>query len=262
MAARLRPARIAIAPRGFARPKTSAITVSTAIFRPLHYAGAPFRRSEKWPTSLIKPNWSDTSPPGCVQVCRARPCTHRVAARALRSAVEESDLLASRWRAEAWLQVTGSLRQTRQSERWLCGGVGVREQPTLRFSLRCEAGCRLCFPGQNTRAVIFKAAPFCRVPLARDPRQTGPRRLPRDPPRRRPGSLRYNCVLCPIRLLHCHADCYSAPSRSCGQSVRQFAGILHANAAAPPELILGRVCNPEIPRPPRMLAPSIPRGLR
>ena len=81
----------AIWPRGFARPKTSAITVSTAIFRPLHYAGAPFRRSEKWPTSLVKPDWSDTSPPGYVRVCRARPCTHRVAARALRSAVEESD---------------------------------------------------------------------------------------------------------------------------------------------------------------------------
>ncbi len=88
----------AIWPRGFARPKTSAITVSTAIFRPLHYAGAPFRRSEKWPTSLVKPDWSDTSPSRCVRVCRARPCTHRVAARALRSAVEESDSLASRWR--------------------------------------------------------------------------------------------------------------------------------------------------------------------
>ena len=84
----------AIWPRGFARPKTSAITVSTAIFRPLHYAGAPFRRSENWPTSLVTPDWSDTSPSGCVRCCRARPCTHRVAARALRSAVEESDLLA------------------------------------------------------------------------------------------------------------------------------------------------------------------------
>ena len=154
--------------------------------------------------------------------------------------------LASRWRGEAWWQVTQSLRQTRQSERWLRGSVGMKE----------------CFPDRTQEQLSFKAAPFCRIPLARDPRQTGPRRLPRDPPRRRPGSLRYNCVLCPIRLLHCHADCYSAPSRSCGQSARQFAGILHANAAAPPELILGRVCNPEVPRPPRMLAPSIPRGLR
>ena len=88
----------AIAPRGFARCKTPALTVSTAIFRPLHFAGAPFRRSERWPTSLIKPNWSDTAPSGCVPVCRARPCTHRVAARALHSAVAESELLASRWR--------------------------------------------------------------------------------------------------------------------------------------------------------------------
>jgi hypothetical protein len=38
-------------------------------------------------------------------------------------------------------------RQTRHSERWLRGSVGMKDQPTLRFSLRCEAGCRLCFPG-------------------------------------------------------------------------------------------------------------------
>jgi hypothetical protein len=36
----------AIAPRGFARCKTPSLTVSTAIFRPLHFAGATFRRSE------------------------------------------------------------------------------------------------------------------------------------------------------------------------------------------------------------------------
>ena len=30
-------------------------------------------RSRNCPSSLIKPNWSDTSPSGCVRVCRARP---------------------------------------------------------------------------------------------------------------------------------------------------------------------------------------------
>ena len=66
-AARLRPA------------KTSAITVSTAIFRPLHFAGAPFRRSERWPTSLTNPNWSDTPPLGCMAVCRDFPFAHFIA---------------------------------------------------------------------------------------------------------------------------------------------------------------------------------------
>jgi hypothetical protein len=37
--------------------------------------------------------------------------------------------------------------------------VGMKDQPTLRFSLRSEAGRRLCFPSQPPRAVIFKAAP-------------------------------------------------------------------------------------------------------
>ena len=56
-------------------------------------------------------------------------------------------------------------------------------------------------------------------------------------PRQRDPSARNkrsdNVALCAITPLHCHADCYSAPSRSCGQSARQLAGIPHANAAAP-----------------------------
>ncbi len=86
---RLSPKTSAIAPRGFARCKTPALTVSTASFRSLRRL-----RSRIWPTSLTKPNWSDTSPSGCVPCVRPRPCTHRVAALALRSAVEESESLA------------------------------------------------------------------------------------------------------------------------------------------------------------------------
>ena len=106
MAARLRPAKTtaiardashgqdtAIAPRGFARCKTPALTVRSAIsapppFRKLHCSG------QKQPNSLVKPDWSDTTAAGCGQVCRARPCCHRVAAHALRSAVVESEYLA------------------------------------------------------------------------------------------------------------------------------------------------------------------------
>ena len=98
--------RPAIWPRDFVRPKTSAlrreappvaedvaVTVRSAIsapppFRKLHCSG------QKQPNSLVKPILSDTSPAGCGQVGRARPCCHRVAAHALRSAVVESDNLA------------------------------------------------------------------------------------------------------------------------------------------------------------------------
>src|SRR5665213_1062206 len=71
----------------------AAITVRSAIsapppFRKLHCSG------RKQPNSLVKPQWSDTTAAGCGQVCRARPCTHRVAAHALRSAVVESENLA------------------------------------------------------------------------------------------------------------------------------------------------------------------------
>jgi len=71
----------------------AAITVRSAIsapppFRKLHCSG------QKPPNSLVKPNWSDTTAAGYGQVCRARPCCHRVAAHALRSAVVESENLA------------------------------------------------------------------------------------------------------------------------------------------------------------------------
>ena len=94
MAARLRPAKKS-ALRREAPPvaEVGAISVRSAIsapppFRKLHCSG------QKPPNSLVKPNWSDTTAAGCGQVCRARPCCHRVAAHALRSAVVESDKLA------------------------------------------------------------------------------------------------------------------------------------------------------------------------
>jgi hypothetical protein len=87
----------AIAPRGFARCKTSAITVSTAIFRPLHSAGAPFRRSERWPTSLTNPNWSDTPLLGCMAVCRDFPFTLSSHSLPFRSTTGESE----RWGAHS-----------------------------------------------------------------------------------------------------------------------------------------------------------------
>jgi hypothetical protein len=94
----------AIWPRDSVRPRQAivreappgqdmAITVRSAIsapppFRKLHCSG------QKQPNSLVKTDWSDTTAAGCGQVCRARPCCHRVADHALRSAVAESENLA------------------------------------------------------------------------------------------------------------------------------------------------------------------------
>ena len=77
MAARLRPARWVQAMPANSRE---------------HGAFAP--ASQNTPTSLTRPSWSETSSSGCGRCCRARPCTHRVAALALRSAVEDSESLA------------------------------------------------------------------------------------------------------------------------------------------------------------------------
>ena len=54
--------------------------------------------SRNCPASLVRPIQSDTSPPGCVRCCRSRPCTHRVAALALRLASRSQITTHSRFR--------------------------------------------------------------------------------------------------------------------------------------------------------------------
>ena len=102
---------------------------------------------------------------------------------------------------------------------------------------------------------LYSKPPPCRIPLAREPSASGPRRLPARHRARRPGSLTYNCVLCGPRLRRCHADCFppspaarNRPLR--GQSARQLAGILHASRPLPPWVKIWRGL------PTRMLAPS------
>ena len=123
----------AIAPRGFARCKTPALTVSTAIFRPLHFAGAPFRRSERWPTSLINPNWSDTPPLGYTAVCRDFPFALSSHSLPFRSTSGESDLLASRSRDCAIGKCAHRLR----------GGIGMKEM----------------LPGRHTTHIVRSVVP-------------------------------------------------------------------------------------------------------
>jgi hypothetical protein len=102
---------------------------------------------------------------------------------------------------------------------------------------------------------LYSKPPPCRIPLAREPSASGPRRLPARQRTRRPGSLRYNCVLCGPRLRRCHADCFppspaarNRPLR--GQSARQLAGILHASRPLPPLNEIWRGRNPQPPPTP------------
>jgi hypothetical protein len=157
-------------------------------FRKLHCSG------QKQPNSLVKTDWSDTTAAGCGQVCRARPCCHRVAAHALRSAVVESEILAG-------AGATAPGNATRRECCWLCGGVGMREQPTLRFSLRCEAGCRLCFR-DGTQHTLSVWSLMLRFHLNSFRADNSPRAGPFG------AELRSdNVALCAIPPLHCHADC-------------------------------------------------------
>jgi len=84
------------------------------------------------------------------------------------------------------------------------------DAPTKSRELRGSVVMQECLPGQNTRAVIFKAAPKTGV-RKRSLRFWVPA-VSRVPSRRRPGSLRYNCVLCSIRRLPCHPDSSGVPA--------------------------------------------------
>jgi len=127
---RLSPKTSAIAPRGFARCKTSALTVSPASFRSLRRL-----RSRIWPTSLTKPDWSDTSPSGCVPRVRPRPCTHRVAALALRSAVEESENLAG-------AGATAPGTSPADPAKGIGFAAGCHERPAARYASRSKFSLR------------------------------------------------------------------------------------------------------------------------
>jgi hypothetical protein len=136
-----------------------------------------------------------------------RPCAGRSAA--FRSATrirrrQGRDARCARpLRGSSWGNQTNP--QTRQRGR-LATRRGWHEGPadaTLLTALRGWASALL--PAPATRAVIFKAAPA--AVSASGASAAGSPPSPRVPARR-PGSLRYNCVLWPERLLPCHGDCF------------------------------------------------------
>ena len=134
--------------------------------------------------------------------------------------------------------------------------------------LRCHAGC---FPDFSQEQLYSK--PPLKPVSASGPSGFGdpavslrPSLLARAARTRRPGSLRYNCVLCPLRRLRCHADCPALPGGRANpmalQSSRQLAGILHANSAEAGQCDAhsGRL-SPNCPRPtPIARPPAIPQG--
>ena len=72
--------------------------------------------------------------------------------------------------------------------------------------------------------------------------------------------IEYNSVLCPDRLLHCHAHCYPGPRIRPG-SARASSQASFTPKRRSARFVDSRVCSPQ-PPPTPMLAPSIPRGLR
>ena len=113
--------------------------------------------------------------------------------------IRDSDRPGSRWRADP-KQRGPDLPDPRQRVQ---AGVGMAER------LQCSAApVRLValLPGRGTTHVIFKAAPKTGF-RKRTLRFGGPRRLPASARARRPGSLKYNMLLCHLRRLHCHGNC-------------------------------------------------------
>lgn len=238
MAARFRPAR------------TPAIAVSTARFAPA---------SQNTPTSLTRPSWSETSPLGCGRCCRARPCTHRVAALALRSVVEDSESLACAIATAPGHEPADPAK-----------GIGSRlvvtsDQPhatLLAPSFRCEAGRAALLPGatHNTYCAFVPLVPrftplFLIAPtlLTREPLRCGNK-----------GS--HNMALCDAPLLHCHADCF--PPSPGGTRLPSSRGNQRASSQASvaptqPLALNGTAgsASPESPHPSPMLDPFRPQGI-
>jgi hypothetical protein len=89
---------------------------------------------------------------------------------------DRAEMLAALARAADRVGAIIRIRRPGTGDDWLRGAVGMKDQPTLRFSLRCEAGRRLCFPLQPQEQ-LYSKPPRQRYPQT-EPPLPGPRRLP------------------------------------------------------------------------------------
>lgn len=164
-------------PRGFARPGRSSSR------EPGQLSLARNR-----PASLIKPHWSDTSPPGFSRNCRSRPFT--LASQFSRSALS----LKSQIR---WLALSRLRRASRPADP--AKTASARGWLSRTSASRCEH-----------KSVLCVIPPQCRIPLPREPSALSPRRLiayASSVGLRRPGVLNITASCVHSRLLHCHTHC-------------------------------------------------------
>ena len=139
----------------------------------------------------------------------------------------------------------------------LRGGGGMKDQPKLSFSLRCEAGCRLCCRDrtQHTLSVRSFLPPLfcsCRQLPARGTLRHGIR-----------GQTMWRCVQARCGTVTRAAARIPHPALrlpAAWQSVRQLAGILHASPRFRRLENTARE-DPQAPAHPRMLAPFHPQGV-
>ena len=116
----------------------------------------------------------------------------------------------------------------------------MKHQPTLRFSLRCEAGRRFCFRDITQHTLSVRSfVPHSHINSFRAD----------NSPCRDPSARNLCQTMCRCVLSRCFTVTLRAfrTSRSSGHwrpvrhAPRQFAGILHANSAAPPHMQPGEV---------------------
>jgi hypothetical protein len=148
------------------------------------------------PASLTKPNWSETSSPGCGPCCRSRPCTHRVAALTLRSVVEDSDSWACA------IATAPGIESSRPGQRHRLRGWLSRTNGEAYGARACAPVASPCFPVLHTTHIVRSFPRASVTTLFR----TAPTLLTREPLRRW-NKATHNMALCVAPLLHCHADC-------------------------------------------------------
>ena len=169
-----------------------------------------------------------------MQCCRSRPCTHRVAALALRLVSRSQITTHSRSRdspddaaadCPAFLVPRKLARLPLEGKRPCCADAAARTgagtsrpgQITIGFAahwhegpadatllLRARLGVCLALPVQ-TQELLYSKPPHPRHPLRRTPGAESPP----SPRVARPTArfIEYNSVLCPDRLLRCHTHC-------------------------------------------------------
>ena len=195
--------------------------------------------SQNTPSSLTKPNWSETSSSRCTRNCRSRPCT--LASQFSRSALPsktQNDWLSAR--AAAPEHRPADPAQVASAARTIGFAVGWHERPARltvlvparlwpRLANRQLRQHTLCVRSLVPRSLLYSfIAPTL---LTREPLRCGNKDT-------------HNVALSALPLRRCHSDCFpDSPSGTMPpaswQSPRQLAGIVPANPPLRLKMITG-----------------------